>query len=181
MCISRRPGSLQVDAFRGHGLSLLAPARGMPALSAKDGFSRPSLKPAPASSSNASQYASSAQGSTEVYSSSTLSAGSSDTCYSRRTRNATTAFASHEENWFVFSRSHHPPLTRTSEVVVNAIPSEEIHGDSLKKNTTFSACDVSQRSFPCPAGTVAKVRPHRTKFEEAHGSPAESVVYFQSG
>src|SRR5699024_2858089 len=75
----------------------------------------PPLKPAPASSSNASQYASSAQGSIEVYSSSTLSAGSSDTCYSRRTRKATAAFASHEENWFVFSRSHHPPLTRTNE------------------------------------------------------------------
>src|SRR5699024_6174913 len=29
----------------GHGLSLLAPARGMPALSAKGGFSRPSLLP----------------------------------------------------------------------------------------------------------------------------------------
>src|SRR5699024_1532178 len=50
-----------------------------------------------------------------------------------RTRNATTAFASHEENWFVFSRSHHPPLTptmkwlyadfctRTTIMVVNAI------------------------------------------------------------
>src|SRR5699024_489391 len=33
------------------------------------------------------------------------SVGSSDTCYSRRTRKATAAFASHEENWFVFSRS----------------------------------------------------------------------------
>src|SRR5690625_5088948 len=42
-CYSRRPGSLQADAFRGHSFSLLAPARGMPALSAKDGFSRPSL------------------------------------------------------------------------------------------------------------------------------------------
>jgi len=38
-----RLGSLWADAFRGHGFSLLAPARGMPALSAKDGFSRPSL------------------------------------------------------------------------------------------------------------------------------------------
>src|SRR5699024_8462921 len=35
--------------------------------------------------------------------------GSSDTCYSRRTRKATTVFASHEENRFVFSRSHRPP------------------------------------------------------------------------
>src|SRR5699024_9213199 len=68
-------------AFRGHGFSLLAPARGMPTLSAKDGFSRPSLKPVPASSSNASEYASSAQGNKEVYSSSPHSAGSSDTCW----------------------------------------------------------------------------------------------------
>src|SRR5699024_951339 len=29
---------------------------------------------------------------------------------------------------------------------------EEKHGDSLKKKPAFSACDVSQRSFPCPVG-----------------------------
>src|SRR5690625_2015074 len=81
---------LRTVAFRGHGFSLLAPARGMPTLSAKDGFSRPSLKPVPASSSNASEYASSAQGNKEVYSSSPLSAGSSDTCYSRRSQRSST-------------------------------------------------------------------------------------------
>src|SRR5699024_12388732 len=43
-CISRRPGSLQVDAFRGHGFSLLAVAKGMSTLFAKNGFSRPSLE-----------------------------------------------------------------------------------------------------------------------------------------
>src|SRR5690625_4915081 len=48
-------------------LTCLALARGMPTLSAKDGFSRPSLKPVPASSSNALEYASSAQGNKEVY------------------------------------------------------------------------------------------------------------------
>src|SRR5690625_3208022 len=77
---------------------------------------------------------------------------------------------------------------------------KEIHEDSLKKKTAFSACDVSQRSFPCPAGIVTRVRPHRTilgrstktvlceqrrhtlcQGKEAHGSPAESVVYFRSG
>src|SRR5699024_3074477 len=58
-------------AFRGRLMSLLAPARGMPTLSAKDGFSRPSLKPVPASSSNASKHASSAQGSKEACPSST--------------------------------------------------------------------------------------------------------------
>src|SRR5699024_1231840 len=43
-CISRRPGSLRVDAFRGHGPSLLALAKGMSTLFAKNGFSRPSLE-----------------------------------------------------------------------------------------------------------------------------------------
>src|SRR5690625_788254 len=43
-CISRRPGSLRVDAFRRHGLSLLALAKGMSALFAKNGFSRPPVK-----------------------------------------------------------------------------------------------------------------------------------------
>jgi len=51
-------------AFHGHGFSLLAPARGMPTLSAKDGFSRPSF---------------------------TIFPGSSDTCYSHRPRNASAA------------------------------------------------------------------------------------------
>src|SRR5699024_2738703 len=41
---SRRPGSLWADAFRGHGLSLLALAKGMSTLFAKNGFSRPFLK-----------------------------------------------------------------------------------------------------------------------------------------
>jgi|SRR5690625_2523053 len=92
---------LRTVAFRGHGFSLLAPARGMPTLwprqevckrwpqrpylaclpLKKDVFSRPSLKPVPASSSNASEYASSAQGNKDVYSSSPHSAGSSDTCW----------------------------------------------------------------------------------------------------
>src|SRR5690625_1082690 len=41
-------------------------------------------------------------------------------------------------------------------------PAREIHEDSLKKTIAFSACDVFQGSFPCPAGLVAKVRPRRT-------------------
>src|SRR5699024_10472854 len=41
---SRRPLS-QCQLCRGHGLSLLALARGMPALPAKGGFSRPSSLP----------------------------------------------------------------------------------------------------------------------------------------
>src|SRR5690625_1495519 len=34
----------------------------------------------------------------------------------------------------------------------NTMLATEIHEDSLKKKTAFSACDVSHRSFPCPAG-----------------------------
>src|SRR5699024_4048520 len=34
----------------------------------------------------------------------------------------------------------------------NTMLAKEIHQDSLKKRPTFSACNVSQRSFPCPAG-----------------------------
>src|SRR5690625_1513694 len=85
-------------------MSLLAPARGMPTLWPRqevckrwpqrlylaclplklDGFSRPSLKPVPASSSNASKHASSSQGSKAAYPSSTLSAGSHRGLFSRR-------------------------------------------------------------------------------------------------
>ena len=55
-------------------------------------------------------------------------------------------------------------------MVVNAGPAEEIHGDSLKKKNAFSACDVSQRSFPCPGGEKASARP-RSALARG-GSPA---------
>ena len=38
---------------------------------------------------------------------------------------------------------------------ITAQSAKEKHGDSLKKKPAFSACDVSQRSFPCPVGTEA--------------------------
>src|SRR5699024_2696962 len=44
VCNCCRPGSIRADAFRGRGLSLLALAKGMSALFAKNGFRRPSLK-----------------------------------------------------------------------------------------------------------------------------------------
>src|SRR5690625_6127474 len=43
VCYCCGPGSLRADAFRGHGFSLLALAKGMSTLFAKNGFSRPSL------------------------------------------------------------------------------------------------------------------------------------------
>ncbi len=63
---------------------------------------------------------------------------------SRRTRKATPAIHRTKKKCFSFSRSHHPPLTRTSEAVecgsvehillqltvVNVIPVKEIRGDS---------------------------------------------------
>src|SRR5699024_5231721 len=52
-----------------------------------------------------------------------------------------------------------PPLQTTIIIVKaiykycsNTMLAKEIHVDSLKKKTAFSACDVFQRSFPCPAG-----------------------------
>src|SRR5699024_1464565 len=57
---------------------------------------------------------------------------------------------------------HLPGLIRLTEknlLLANAIPATRIHEDSLKKKTAFSACDVSQRSFPCPAGGKASVGP----------------------
>src|SRR5690625_283234 len=115
-----------MTAFRGHGFSLLAPARGMPALPAKGDFSRPS--------------------------SLLLPAGSSDTCYSRK------CFRWDEQCAVLGVNG--PPLQTTiviakaryTELLPNTMLAKEIHEDSLKKKTAFSACDVFQRSFPCPAG-----------------------------
>src|SRR5699024_12599017 len=64
------------------------------------------------------------------------SAGSSDTCYSRRTRKATTAFASHVENWFVFSRSQHLPLTRTMKWLYADFCSRTTIANGSKCNTS---------------------------------------------
>src|SRR5699024_7978731 len=57
-------------------------------------------------------------------------------------------------------------------MVVNAKPAEEIHGDSLKKKNAFSACDVSQRSFPCPGGGKAPARPRSAV---ARGGPPAAL------
>src|SRR5690625_2786936 len=95
---SRRPGSLWADAFRGHGLSLLAPARGMPTLPAKGGFSRPSLG---------------------------YPAGSSDTCYSRRSRR--------------------PPLTRTGKAIYGTI----LYHFIQLKNCVIGKCYTSS-PYTCP-------------------------------
>src|SRR5699024_9328349 len=67
-----------------------------------------------------------------------------------------------EQQFFITSFSYSIVL------LANAIPAARIHEDSLKKKGTFSACDVSQRSFPCPAGAKASMRPRSAKHEEAH-------------
>src|SRR5699024_11729189 len=76
---------LRTVAFRGHGFSLLALAKGMSTLFAKKGFSRPSLK-----------YC-----------------GVFRLVLFPQDKEGLGSFTSHEENCFVFLRSHHPPLTRT--------------------------------------------------------------------
>src|SRR5699024_11538056 len=60
---------------------------------------------------------------------------------------------------FVPAGVNGPPLQTTIIIVKaiykycsNTMLAKEIHVDSLKKKSAFSACDVSQGSFPCPAG-----------------------------
>src|SRR5699024_5415550 len=76
--------------FRWHGFSLLALAKGMSTLFAKNGFSRPSLE----------QFC-----------------GVFRHVLFPQDKEGYGSITSHEENCFVFLRSHHPPLTRTNEVV----------------------------------------------------------------
>src|SRR5690625_963315 len=61
----------------------------------------------------------------------------------------------------LYFRGVNGPSLQTTIVIVkasfilllpNAMLAKEIHEDSLKKKPAFSACDVSHRSFPCPAG-----------------------------
>jgi len=61
---------------------------------------------------------------------------------------------------FVPAGVNGPPLQTTIVIVksnctvllLNTMLAKEIHEDSLKKKTAFSACDIFHRSFPCPAG-----------------------------
>src|SRR5699024_8339088 len=107
-----------------HGFSLLALAKGMSTLFAKNGFSRPSLK------------------------------------YCRVFRHVLFP-QMFSVGRVIADPGVNGPQLQTKIVIVNAsftvlMPStmltKEIDEYSLKKKTTFSACDVSQRSFPCPAG-----------------------------
>src|SRR5690625_4703401 len=101
---------LRTVAFRGHGFSLLALAKGMSTLFAKNGFSRPSSE----------QFC-----------------GVFRHVLGLRTARPIENLCSRRGQ-----RSSAP----------NTMLAKEIHEDSLKKKTAFSACDVFQRSFPCPAG-----------------------------
>src|SRR5690625_1844650 len=70
----------------------------------------------------------------------THSAGSSDTCCSRRSQRSSA------------SNNYHNSESDLLVLLQNPMLAKEIHEDSLKKKITFSACDVSLRSFPCPTG-----------------------------
>src|SRR5699024_11486555 len=69
----------------------------------------------------------------------THSVGSSDTCCSRRSQRSSA------------TNNHHNCKDDLYSTVAKYL-AKEIYEDSLKKKTAFSACDVFQRSFPCPAG-----------------------------
>src|SRR5690625_5196928 len=91
---------------------------------------------------------------------------------SRRTRKATADFASHEENWFVFSRSqrssapnkHRNSENRRSRIVAKHYVSE---GNTRRLLRESEDDETPKRVFFAS--------------EEAHREPAESVVYFRSG
>src|SRR5699024_1531716 len=81
-------------------------------------------------------------------------------CFSRRSRLPSAPINHYKVNSKCWIRFNQQKIIMMS--LQSTKPAKEIHGDSLKKKTAFSACDVSQRSFPCPAGLVAKVRQQRT-------------------
>src|SRR5699024_10818006 len=66
-------------------------------------------------------------------------------------------------------------------MVENAGPAEEIHGDSLKKKNAFSACDVSQRSFPCPGGDKVSARPRSALARGGSPDARRKRVYSSCG
>src|SRR5699024_7446070 len=96
----------------------------------------------------------------------THSAGSSSTCYSHRTRKAPEAFTSHEENWFVFSRSQG-----------SSAPNNHHSGDSDQSDTPLIL--IQGRSTKIDI--YKQYRHTICQVNEAHGSPAERVVYFRIG
>src|SRR5699024_3695462 len=79
---------LRTVAFRGHGFSLLALAKGMSTLFAKNGVSRPSLR-----------YCGVFRRVLGLHTARPIK----NIC-SSMTLKAPEAFTSHEENWFVFSK-----------------------------------------------------------------------------
>src|SRR5690625_1633131 len=101
-----------------------------------------------------------------------LPAGSSDTCYSRRTRKAPEAFTSHEENWFVFSRSqrssapnnHHNSESKQYSTVAKYHFSEENTRRLLEKKTRFFCvrCISKKPSLSCE-----KAKRMRTRIERS--------------
>src|SRR5690625_1668889 len=83
------------------------------------------------------------------------SVGSSDTCYSRR--------------------SHHPPLTRTGDVV-------EVNFCTRTTIANGSKCNTSEGNTRRLLGEQRHRRgPAARSHEEAHQPPTESVVFFRNG
>src|SRR5690625_528106 len=142
----------------------------MSTLFAKNDFSRPSLEPVPASSSNASEYASSAQGNKEVYSSSPLSAGSSDTCW----------------GWGCAYSPHRKPFVPAGQGRLR-----QRYIARRKLVCIFEESTVLRSKRHVSEGNTRRLQreseddktPQRAFFasEEAYREPAESVVYFRSG
>src|SRR5690625_4575102 len=102
------------------------------------------------------------------------------------------SMTSHEENWFVFSRSQRssaPNNHRNSEselysTVAKHHVSEGNTRRLLEKEKRFFCVRcISQKAFLVLRESEDDETPQRAFFasEEAHREPAESVVYFRSG
>src|SRR5690625_4751748 len=132
-----------MTAFRGHGFSLLAPARGMPALPAKGDFSRPS--------------------------SLLLPPGSSDTCYSRKCfrwdeqctvpgQGRLRQLLHRTKKIGLYFRGANGPSLQTTIVIVIAsytVLLEEIHEDDETPQRVFFASEEAHRE---PAESVVHFR-----------------------
>src|SRR5699024_4650593 len=85
------------------------------------------------------------------------------------------SITSHEENCFVFSRSHRPSLTRTSDMV-------DVNFCTRTTIANGSKIQYQRRKYTeTPGGGKASARPRSAVARGGSPAAPESVVYFRSG
>ena len=142
---------LRTVAFRGHGFSLLAPSRGMPTLSAKDGFSRPSSLPPLRGLQTRAGTA--------------ITRPTEDICSRRSQRSsAPNNHCNRGNQLYSFVSKLHVSEGKTRRLLE-------------KENRFFCVRCISKKPY-LSCGKAKTMRPRSVLCEEAHREPAESVVYF---